>query len=151
VERNKEGDGFARLRWEETKEGDTVGGARLTLEIGAEFPIGIMDQGFQQAVEVALDPFAQHEAVVAREPTRVVARPEDQVVRLGDYDQFLVFFHGLFQTRWYNLLKQWFNPMICPQHPKHHAENQSFIDKPGNERPPNWQSPISRAEPGFAG
>jgi hypothetical protein len=41
VERNKEGDDFARLRWEETKEGDTVGGARLTIEIGAEFPIGI--------------------------------------------------------------------------------------------------------------
>ena len=41
VERNKEGDGFVRLRLEETKEGDTVGGARLTLEIGADFPIGI--------------------------------------------------------------------------------------------------------------
>jgi hypothetical protein len=41
VERNKEGDGFARLRWGETKEGDAVGGARLTIEIGAEFPIGI--------------------------------------------------------------------------------------------------------------
>ena len=47
VERNKEGDGFARLRWEETKEGDTVGGARLTIEIGAEFPIGITGGGFR--------------------------------------------------------------------------------------------------------
>jgi hypothetical protein len=41
VERNKEGDGFGRLWWGETKEGDAVGGARLTIEIGAEFPIGI--------------------------------------------------------------------------------------------------------------
>ena len=37
----EKGDGFARLRWGETKEGDTVGGARLTIEIGADFPIGI--------------------------------------------------------------------------------------------------------------
>ena len=37
----QEGDGFARLRWEETKEGDTVGGARLTIETGADFSIGI--------------------------------------------------------------------------------------------------------------
>ncbi|MGZ3303540.1 MAG: hypothetical protein ACXVBG_21885, partial [Isosphaeraceae bacterium] len=29
------------LWWGETKEGDAVGGARLTIEIGAEFPIGI--------------------------------------------------------------------------------------------------------------
>ena len=42
MERDKEGDGFVRLRWEETKEGDTVGGACLTIEIGAEFPIGII-------------------------------------------------------------------------------------------------------------
>jgi len=28
-------------RWEETREGATVGGARLTIETGAEFPIGI--------------------------------------------------------------------------------------------------------------
>jgi hypothetical protein len=41
VERNKEGDGFVRLRWGETKEQGAVGGARLTIEIGAEFPIGI--------------------------------------------------------------------------------------------------------------
>jgi hypothetical protein len=42
VERNKEGDGFARLRWGETKEGDAVGGARLTIEISAQFPSGII-------------------------------------------------------------------------------------------------------------
>ncbi len=42
MERNTEGYGFARLRWGETKEGDTVGGARLTIEIGAELPIGII-------------------------------------------------------------------------------------------------------------
>jgi hypothetical protein len=40
VEGNKEGDGFVRFRWEETKEQDAVGGARLTIEIGADFPIG---------------------------------------------------------------------------------------------------------------
>jgi len=33
---------FSRLRWGETKEGDAVGGARLTIEIGADFPIGII-------------------------------------------------------------------------------------------------------------
>jgi hypothetical protein len=37
VERNKEGDGFVRFRWGETKEQDAVGGARLTIEIGADF------------------------------------------------------------------------------------------------------------------
>ena len=41
VEQDKEEDGFVRLGWEETKEGDTVGGARPTIEIGAEFPISI--------------------------------------------------------------------------------------------------------------
>ena len=41
MEQNKEGYGFVRFRWGETKEQDTVGGARLTIEIGAEFPIGI--------------------------------------------------------------------------------------------------------------
>ena len=51
------------------------------------------DQGFQQVVEVPLDPLAQHEAVVAGELAGVVAGPEDQVVSLGDHDQFLVFFH----------------------------------------------------------
>jgi hypothetical protein len=43
VERNKEGDGFARLRLGETKVGDAVDGARVTIEIGADFPIGIME------------------------------------------------------------------------------------------------------------
>jgi hypothetical protein len=41
VERNKERDGFPRLRWGETKEQGAVGGARFTIEIGAEFPTGI--------------------------------------------------------------------------------------------------------------
>ena len=41
VERDKEGDSFVHLRWEETKEGDTVHGARLTIETGAGFPIGV--------------------------------------------------------------------------------------------------------------
>ena len=51
------------------------------------------DQRLQQTIEVSLDPLAQDEAVVAGELTRVVAGPEDQVVSLGDHDQFLVFFH----------------------------------------------------------
>jgi len=51
------------------------------------------DQRFQQVVEIALDPLAQHEAVVAGKLTRVVARPENQVVCLRDHDQFRVFFH----------------------------------------------------------
>jgi len=33
VDRNEEGDGFARVRRGETKAGDAVGGARLTIEI----------------------------------------------------------------------------------------------------------------------
>ena len=41
LERDKERDGFARIRWKETREGNTVGGARLTIETGADFPIGI--------------------------------------------------------------------------------------------------------------
>jgi hypothetical protein len=48
VERDKEGDGFVRLRWEETEEGDTVGGARLTIETGADFPIGIKTRVFDE-------------------------------------------------------------------------------------------------------
>jgi hypothetical protein len=36
VERDKEEDGFVRLGLEETEEGDTVGGARLTIETGTE-------------------------------------------------------------------------------------------------------------------
>ena len=58
VERNKEGDGFVRLRLEETKEGDTVGGARLTIEIGADFPIGITGRlplALPQAIERRID------------------------------------------------------------------------------------------------
>jgi hypothetical protein len=41
AERNKERDGFVRLRWGETKEQDGVDVDRLTIGIGAEFPIGI--------------------------------------------------------------------------------------------------------------
>jgi hypothetical protein len=44
VERNKEGDGLARLRLDETKEGNAVGGPRLTIETGGEFPIGITSE-----------------------------------------------------------------------------------------------------------
>jgi hypothetical protein len=41
VERDKEEDGFVRLGLKETKEGDTVRGARLTIETGSLFTIGI--------------------------------------------------------------------------------------------------------------
>ena len=51
------------------------------------------DQRFEQPIEVSFDPLAQHEAVVAGEFAGVVAGPENQVVSLGDHDQFLVFFH----------------------------------------------------------
>ena len=43
MERNKEEDGFARLRLGGARERDAVGGARVTIEVGADFPIGIMD------------------------------------------------------------------------------------------------------------
>src|SRR5262249_33683237 len=50
VERDKEEDGFARLGLEESKEGDTVGGARLTIEMGSLFTIRIIPR-----VRVAFD------------------------------------------------------------------------------------------------
>ena len=40
-----------------------------------------------------IDPFAQHEAVIAGKLARVVAGPENQVIRLGDHNQFLIFCH----------------------------------------------------------
>ena len=52
-----------------------------------------LDKGFEQVVEISFDPFTQHETVVAGKLTRVVARPENQVVGLGNYDQFRGFFH----------------------------------------------------------
>jgi hypothetical protein len=58
------------------------------------------DQGFQQVVEVPLDAFAQHEAVIAGEPARVMEGPQDQVVGLGEDDQFFLFPTG----RQYNSL-----------------------------------------------
>ncbi len=36
---------FCASGWEEPREGAAVGGARLTIEIGAEFPIGTMVNG----------------------------------------------------------------------------------------------------------
>ena len=50
VERNKEGDGFVRFWWGETKEQEADGGARLMIETGAEFLIGpIRSAGLQGA------------------------------------------------------------------------------------------------------
>ena len=51
------------------------------------------DQRLQQGVQVAFDPLAQDKAVIAGEPARVVAGPEDQVIRFRDNPQFLGFFH----------------------------------------------------------
>src|SRR5271157_1030944 len=51
------------------------------------------DQRFEQPEKVTLDPLSKHEAVVAGELTRVVARTANQVVSPADHDQFLVFFH----------------------------------------------------------
>jgi hypothetical protein len=39
---------------------------------------------------VPLDPLAQHEAMVPWELARVMARPQDQVIRLRDDDQFFM-------------------------------------------------------------
>jgi hypothetical protein len=51
------------------------------------------DVGFQQVVQVAFDPLAQHEAVVAGEPAGVMARPQDEVVGLRDDGEFLAVVH----------------------------------------------------------
>jgi hypothetical protein len=48
------------------------------------------DQRLQQLVKIALDAFAQDEAMVAREFAGVVTTPQDQVVGLGDDNHFLM-------------------------------------------------------------
>ena len=48
------------------------------------------DQRLQQLVEIALDAFAQDEAMLAREFAGVVTTPQDQVVGLGDDHHFLM-------------------------------------------------------------
>ena len=56
MKQNRERVGFARLRWEETREGDSVDGARLTIETGAEFPIGLsgFNHGLAEGLEAEL-------------------------------------------------------------------------------------------------
>jgi hypothetical protein len=44
----------------------------------------------QQVVQVPLDAFAQHEAVMAGQGAGMTAGPQDQVIRLGEDDPFLV-------------------------------------------------------------
>ena len=44
------------------------------------------NQRFQQVVQVPLDAFAQHKAMIARKLARVMTGPENQVVGLGDDD-----------------------------------------------------------------
>ena len=61
------------------------------LQQGLPLPIVLRsDQDFQQVVEIAFNPLAQHGAVVARKLVRVLARPQDQVIRLRDDNQFFV-------------------------------------------------------------
>ena len=48
------------------------------------------DQDFQQVVKVPFNSFPQHKTVVAGKFTCVIARPQDQVIGLGDNDQFFV-------------------------------------------------------------
>jgi hypothetical protein len=50
-------------------------------------------QGLQQVVEVPFDALTEHKTVVPGELAGVVARPENQVISLGDYRQFPGFFH----------------------------------------------------------
>jgi hypothetical protein len=52
-----------------------------------------LDQNFQQVVQIPFDAFSQHKTVVPRELSGVAARPENQVVSLGDHGQLLGFFH----------------------------------------------------------
>jgi hypothetical protein len=79
--------------------GDEPSGARRPAPNGGVFqePLAVLrvlggDPCFAQPLEVPLDPLAQNETAVAGELVGVVARPEYQVVSLGDRDQFLVFF-----------------------------------------------------------
>jgi hypothetical protein len=48
------------------------------------------DQVFQQIVEVPLNAFAEHKTMVAGEFPGVIARPQNQVIRLRDDNQFLM-------------------------------------------------------------
>jgi hypothetical protein len=49
-----------------------------------------LHQRLKQVVQVRLDALIQHEAVVAGELAGMTAGPQDQVIRLGEDDQFLV-------------------------------------------------------------
>ena len=48
------------------------------------------NEDFQQIIEISFDAFAQDETVIAGEFAGMVAGPQDQVIRLGDDDQFFV-------------------------------------------------------------
>ncbi len=75
------------------------------------------DQRFEQPIEFSFDPFAQDEAVVAGEFAGVVAGPENQIVSLGDDDQFLVFFHWRMREYGYNAMKMLVSLAACPRGP----------------------------------
>ena len=58
------------------------------------------DDGLRKAPNVLVQSFAQHKPVIPRKLTRVIARPQDEVVRFRDHHQFFIFpatRHGLFQ------------------------------------------------------
>ena len=63
---------FSRLRWEETREGEAVGGARLTIETGSLFTIGIrLSELFGKTHAVAAKSSAVIEARTAAETERL--------------------------------------------------------------------------------
>ena len=53
------------------------------------------NQRLQQIVQVAFQTFAEYEAMLARQAAGVVATPLNQVVDLGENDQFFGFLDGM--------------------------------------------------------
>jgi hypothetical protein len=58
-------------------------------------PVLGFEQCFEQAVEVAFGAITQNKKVIPREPTGMVAAPQDQVVGLGDNCEFFDWFHDV--------------------------------------------------------
>jgi hypothetical protein len=85
VERNKEGDGFVRFRWGETKKQEANGrGARLMIETGAEFPIGpIVRHRGECALALAAEERARR--TPARKSDARTASPEQRVATHSTY------------------------------------------------------------------
>jgi hypothetical protein len=64
----------------------------LLQQIVAFPPILGPEESFQQVVQVALDAFAEHKAVVAGELAGVVTGPQDEIVGLRDDDELFMSF-----------------------------------------------------------